>query len=150
MPKRKQTLSPAEWNVMQIVWRLSSGAARDIYQAAGDEHGMAASNVKTVLRRLVEKGHLETTTVGNCYVYSPTRSRLSTLCSDADRLLEHSRAEGAGRVLAKDLVRTRQHISKFHMMRSNLQSLALKMQTMPSRFLNLATFTATCSSLRMD
>ena len=100
MPKRKQTLSPAEWNVMQIVWRLSSGAARDIYQAAGDEHGMAASNVKTVLRRLVEKGHLETTTVGNCYVYSPTRSRLSTLCSDADRLLEHSRAEGAGRVLA--------------------------------------------------
>jgi len=36
----------------------------------------------------------------------------------------------AVRVLAKDLVRTRQYISKFHIMKSNLQSLSLKMQTM--------------------
>lgn len=34
------------------------------------------------------------------------------------------------RVLAKDLVRTKQYISKFHVMKSNLQSLSLKMQTM--------------------
>mmetsp|Transcript_18585 Transcript_18585/g.30311 ORF Transcript_18585/g.30311 Transcript_18585/m.30311 type:complete len:223 (+) Transcript_18585:235-903(+) len=36
----------------------------------------------------------------------------------------------AVRVMAKDLVRTRQYISKFHVMKSNLQSLSLKMQTM--------------------
>ena len=36
----------------------------------------------------------------------------------------------AVRVMAKDLVRTRQYISKFYVMRSNLQSLSLQMQTM--------------------
>jgi len=39
----------------------------------------------------------------------------------------------AVRVLAKDLVRTRQYISKFHVMKSNLQSLSLKMQTMKTQ-----------------
>jgi hypothetical protein len=34
----------------------------------------------------------------------------------------------AVRVMAKDLVRTRQHISKFTVMKSNLQSLSLQMQ----------------------
>lgn len=36
----------------------------------------------------------------------------------------------AVRVMAKDLVRTRQYISRFHVMHSNLQSLSLKMQSM--------------------
>ncbi len=100
MATARPALSPAEWKVMQIVWRLSSGAARDIYQVAEDEHGMAPSSVKTLLRRLADKGHLKTKRVGNCFVYRPTRSRLSMLCAAADRLLEHARGEGAGRVLA--------------------------------------------------
>jgi charged multivesicular body protein 2A len=37
---------------------------------------------------------------------------------------------GAVRVAAKELVRTRQHIAKFYQMRSTLQGLNLKMQTM--------------------
>merc|ERR1712232_1386145 len=36
------------------------------------------------------------------------------------------------RTLAKDLVRTKQYISKFYEMRSNLQGLSLRMQTMKS------------------
>lgn len=36
----------------------------------------------------------------------------------------------AVRTMAKDLVRTKQHISKFHIMKSNLQGLNLKLQTM--------------------
>lgn len=39
---------------------------------------------------------------------------------------------GAVKVAAKDLVRTRQHIAKFYQMRSTLQGLNLKMQTMKS------------------
>ncbi|GBG31490.1 Charged multivesicular body protein 2a [Hondaea fermentalgiana] len=39
----------------------------------------------------------------------------------------------AVRVMAKDLVRTKQYISKFHVMRSNLQSLSLKMQTIKTQ-----------------
>ena len=99
-------LTPTEWAVMKIVWQLGRGAARDIYGIASAEHDIPVNTVKTTLRRLVEKGHLATTQVGNCFVYEPTRSRLGTLCAAADRLLEHLDA-GAGRVLAHMLKHSR-------------------------------------------
>merc|ERR1711887_381082 len=39
----------------------------------------------------------------------------------------------AVRVMAKDLVRTRQHIKKFMLMRANMQAVSLKMTTMKSQ-----------------
>ena len=97
--KQSRSPSAAEWKVMRIVWQLKSCAARDVYQVAGEAHGMAASTVKTMLRRLTEKGCLTTTQVGNCFVYRPSRSQLSILCSAADNLLEQAVDGCAGRVL---------------------------------------------------
>ncbi|MEM7200919.1 MAG: BlaI/MecI/CopY family transcriptional regulator [Planctomycetota bacterium] len=97
--RRVEPLTPAEWKVMKIVWRLGKCAARDVYETAGADHGMGQSTTKTLLRRLVEKGQLDTTRIGNSFLYEPTRSRIAALCSAADRLLEHV-DEGAGRVLA--------------------------------------------------
>lgn len=52
---------------------------------------------------------------------------------DIKRLAQQGQM-GAVRVAAKDLVRTRNHINKFYQMRSNLQGLNLKMQTMKSSY----------------
>lgn len=46
------------------------------------------------------------------------------------RKLAKEQQMGAVKIAAKDLVRTRQHVAKFYQMRSTLQGLALKMQTM--------------------
>lgn len=55
------------------------------------------------------------------------------------------------RVLAKDLVRTKQYISKFHVMKSNMQSLSLKMQTMKTTHeMGLAMGKMTKSMKRMN
>jgi len=51
---------------------------------------------------------------------------------DIKKLAEKGEMQ-AVRVMAKDLVRTRQYISKFYVMRSNLQSLSLKMQTIKTQ-----------------
>ncbi len=75
---------------MKIVWRFERCAARDVYEAAGQAHGMSVSTVKTHLRRLVEKGHLKTTRVGNSFLYEPTRTALEPLCDAADRLLDNA------------------------------------------------------------
>ena len=57
MVRKKSTeLTPAEWKVMKIVWQLGSGAARDIYQIAGEQHDWAPTTVKKFLSRLVDKG----------------------------------------------------------------------------------------------
>jgi BlaI family penicillinase repressor len=101
MPRETRTaLSAAEWKVMKIVWQLKSAAARDVYELAGREYGWAASTVKTILRRLVEKGFLAYTQVGNSYLYRPARQPLKSLLSAADSLLANALDGTVGPLLA--------------------------------------------------
>ena len=93
-------LTPAEWKVMKIVWRRKDCAARDVYQEAGRAHGWSPSTVKTILRRLVEKGHLSTTQVGNSFLYRPTRPPLKAVLGAADVLLNNLLEGMTGPLLA--------------------------------------------------
>ncbi len=89
MPKRvSEPLTQAEWKVMKIVWRLKECAVRDVYEETRQAYEWAPSTAKSVLRRLVDKGYLTTTQVGNCYVYRPAASALKALLGAADALLE--------------------------------------------------------------
>ena len=85
-----ESLSASEWKVMKVVWDLKSCAARDVYQITQEKYGWAPGTTKTFLRRLVEKGHLKTTQIGNSYLYKPTSSALQSLKSAADNLLENA------------------------------------------------------------
>ena len=86
-PKRQTNLSAAEWKVMRVVWDLKKAMAREVYTVAGDEQGWTAATVKTLLKRLVDKGYLNTTKVGNGFVYRPAHSAISILRDAADTLL---------------------------------------------------------------
>ena len=88
--KAQHPMTPAEWKVMKIVWDQGPCAARDVYEVAGETQGWAPTTVKTILRRLVEKGFLKTTQVGNSFLYRPVRSALKSLHRAADALLEHT------------------------------------------------------------
>lgn len=92
---------------MRVVWEHGDCAARDVYQACGDRHGMAVSTVKTHLRRLVDKGYLATTQVGNSFLYRPTRPPLRSLLDDADRLLANALEGTTGPLLAYMLKKSR-------------------------------------------
>lgn len=91
--KEPKDLSAAEWKVMKVVWELKKGTAKDIYTLAVKEYGWAAGTVKTLIRRLVAKGYLDTTPTGNGFIYRPKRSALSSLRGAADDLLSRA-AEG--------------------------------------------------------
>lgn len=105
--QKSDLLTPAEWKVMKIVWQLKAGAARDVYELAAREQGWAASTVKTILRRLVEKGFLTYTQVGNSYLYRPARPVLKTLQGAADTLLDRA-LEGTVAPLLAYMVRRSQ------------------------------------------
>jgi len=64
--------------------------AREVYPIAGEQHSWTPTTVKTLLERLVDKGYLSTTRVGNGFVYRPTKSALATLLSAADTLLTNA------------------------------------------------------------
>jgi len=92
-------LSPAEWKVMNIVWDLQKAMAREVYTIAGKEHGWKPPTVKTLLKRLVDKGYLFTTQVGNGFVYRPARTALASVRAAADTLLSNATESVTGPLL---------------------------------------------------
>lgn len=92
--------TPAEWKILRIVHSQESCAARQVVAAAADSFGWSSSTTKTLLRRLVTKGHLDTTRVGNSFLYTPTSSALKLLCSAADGLLANAVEGAVGPLLA--------------------------------------------------
>ena len=105
--EKPESLTAAEWKVMKIVWQLKTGAARDIYERAGQEYVWAASTVKTLLRRLVEKGFLTYSQVGNSYLYRPARPALKSLLAAADTLLANALDGTVGPLLAHMVKRSK-------------------------------------------
>ena len=88
--KTPHPLTRAEWKVMKILWEKKSCAARDVYGVGSTRHGWAPSTSKTILRNLVEKGHVKTTRVGNSFLYRPARPALTSLFRAADTLLDNA------------------------------------------------------------
>jgi len=73
MPRKKKVqLSPLENTVMQVVWQRQSVTAEQIRVQLARSRPMKDSTVRTVLRRLEEKGYVKHTTEGRTYVFSPT------------------------------------------------------------------------------
>lgn len=97
---KPKDLSAAEWKVMKIAWELKKAMAREIYSIAREQHGWTSGTVKTLLRRLCDKGYLKTTKVGNGFVYRPARSAISVLRTAADTLLRNAVPEASGPLLA--------------------------------------------------
>jgi BlaI family transcriptional regulator, penicillinase repressor len=95
-----ESLTAAEWKVMKIVWRRKSCAAREVYEEAGRSHGWAPTTTKTLLRRLVDKGHLTATAVGSSYLYRPARPAWRSIAGAADTLLDNTLEGMGGKLLA--------------------------------------------------
>ena len=97
---KKADLSKAEWKVMKIVWDLKKGMAREVYTVATELYDWSPATTKTLLKRLVDKGWLTTTTVGNGFVYRPAGTAMSALRSAANTLLENTVQSATGPLLA--------------------------------------------------
>jgi BlaI family penicillinase repressor len=102
-----EALSRAEWKVMKIVWRRGRVAARDVVAEAAAAHDWRPSTVKTLLKRLVDKGHLQATRVGNSFLYEPVDGPLPALQRAGETLLDHAVEGLAGPLLLHLVKRSR-------------------------------------------
>lgn len=75
MARGGSELSHSEWTLMNALWEVSRGTATGLQQQLADKQGWAYSTVKTMLDRLVAKGHVKSRRVGNVYEYSPRTQR---------------------------------------------------------------------------
>lgn len=70
--RKKAPLSALESKVMQVVWDGETATAEQVRTELEKTQSIKDSTVRTILRRLEEKGYLQHTTEGRTYVYSPT------------------------------------------------------------------------------
>ena len=66
-------LGELERNVLLIVWRLGSGSADQVREEL--DRPLKDSTVRTVLRRLEEKGYLSHSLEDRAFIYRPAQSR---------------------------------------------------------------------------
>lgn len=69
--EEKTDITPAEWQVMRIIWTLSKATSTQVIEILQQKVDWKPATIKTLLRRLVEKGALKTTRQGRGFIYSP-------------------------------------------------------------------------------
>ena len=79
-------LSRRERQIMDIIYAAGQTSARDVWERLPDPPSYAT--VRTLLRVLLEKGHLKHRVDGRSYIYSPKKSRDSVAKSALQRLLQ--------------------------------------------------------------
>jgi len=62
-------MSPLEDTVMRVIWGRGPSTAEDVRQELAGKQPMKDSTVRTVLRRLEEKGYLTHEVSGRTYIY---------------------------------------------------------------------------------
>ncbi len=64
-------ISRAEWHVMAVVWQRAPVAASAVAEALQESQQWTLTTVRTLLRRLVNKGALAQEAEGKRYIYRP-------------------------------------------------------------------------------
>ncbi|MEM7384141.1 MAG: BlaI/MecI/CopY family transcriptional regulator [Verrucomicrobiota bacterium] len=80
------SFSRRERQMMDAIYSRGSASAREIWESLPDAPTYAT--VRTLLRVLVEKGHISFEKVGRSYIYKPVRPREEEATSAAQRLLK--------------------------------------------------------------
>jgi BlaI family penicillinase repressor len=69
--REKLPLSPLENAVMRVIWQKERVTAEDVRTALAASQPMKDSTVRTILRRLEQKGYATHTVEGRTFVYKP-------------------------------------------------------------------------------
>lgn len=107
-PQRKglrKVLGDLEADIMEVIWAQGHATVAEVHKTLEGQREIAYTTVKTVIGRLVEKGHLGRTTADRAHVFTPTRSRDEFLREMSDAVLSGLFSE-FGQPIAAHLLET--------------------------------------------
>lgn len=81
------TISDSEWDVMRIIWTLGQASSTEVIDELQQRKSWSESTIKTLIRRLVNKGLLESKKDGRRFIYSATVNQTEMMVEAADALL---------------------------------------------------------------
>lgn len=67
----KSDLSPAEFEIMDILWKRGSATIKDIQQELSSKRELARTTISTLLTRMHEKGYVESRQKAFAYEFYP-------------------------------------------------------------------------------
>ena len=119
------TVSPAETEILRLVWRLGSATVQDICDVLPKERSVGYATVQTLLRRLEKKGYICHEAKGKAHLFRPVVSREDvihrTVGAFVDRLFggdpvplmmylaDHSKLNGEDIARLKKLIERNKH-----------------------------------------
>jgi len=116
--------TPAEWQVLSLIWREGPLATREVLSQLQAEQSWSTSTIKTLLRRLVDKGHLKTKAVGNSFVYSARRSPQAALRRAGEELISRAHDDSVAPLLAHLVRRSKLDSSELSELRQLIEELS--------------------------
>lgn len=96
----KIEISPAEWQVMRIIWTLGQATSTQVIEILQRKVDWKPATIKTLLRRLVQKKALKTTKQGRSFIYEALVAEQSTMNTAADTLFSSLCEMHVGETLA--------------------------------------------------
>jgi predicted transcriptional regulator len=81
-------ISPAESEVMEVLWHHHPQSAEDIVTALQGTHPWQPSTIKTLLSRLLKKGALKRTKHERVYLYQPCLQRDQYLLAESSGVID--------------------------------------------------------------
>lgn len=123
-PRPHEDPTPAEWQVLSLIWKAGPLPTRDILRALQADTDWSTSTIKTLLRRLVDKGHLKTKEVGGSFIYSAQRSTQGALRRAGETLLDHAHEATVAPLLAHLVKRSGLGADELHELRCLIDELA--------------------------
>ncbi|MHB1458060.1 MAG: BlaI/MecI/CopY family transcriptional regulator [Armatimonadota bacterium] len=87
--KKKPDLSPAEFEVMDIVWKRGNATVKEIQADLGPDRPLAITTICTLLFRMKEKGYVKAVEKGMAYVYHPLAKRDEVVRNKLGDLVDH-------------------------------------------------------------
>jgi BlaI family penicillinase repressor len=105
--KRMRTpLTGLEKDVMQAVWDKGRCSVEAVHEVVSSKHDMKETSVRTILRRLEQKGYLRHEADGRAYVYSAAEPA-SSLAGRAVRQIIDSFCRGSMEELVSGMVQAK-------------------------------------------
>ena len=99
--KNLSPISDSEWEVMRIVWTLGETHTNQILKELQAKKNWSDSTIKTLIRRLVQKGWLTAKHEGRRYTYTATVSQTDMMYNEAKSLLNRMCDMHKGEVILK-------------------------------------------------
>jgi len=86
--KKTRRITEAEWEVMAVVWERAPAAASTVFEALERRKQWTLATVRTLLRRLVNKGALRQESEGKRFLYTPLISMAECARRESESFLD--------------------------------------------------------------